>query len=167
MSLQKLMQNCAEFNLWANQVYAAWLGAKPSELLYKEIPSSYPSIMLTLMHIKDTERFWLSQLKSLPPTPFDQEFAATITEALSDLVKQSELFRDYISSQTEANFEETFKLDMPWMKGEVSRYEIIQHCLNHSTYHRGQIVTIGRNFGITDPPWTDYNYYNMVIRTKK
>lgn len=167
MSLQKLMQNYAEFNLWANETYATWLGSKPSELLHKEIPSSYPSIILTLMHIRDTERFWLSQLKSLPPTPFDQAFEGTNAEALSDFTQQSGLFRDFISSQTEAGFEETFKLDLPWMKGEVPRYEIVQHCLNHSTYHRGQIITIGRNIGITDPPWTDYNYYNMVIKAKK
>jgi uncharacterized damage-inducible protein DinB len=33
--------------------------------------------------------------------------------------------------------------------------------MNHSTYHRGQIITIGRNLGFTDAPMTDYNFYNI------
>jgi len=48
------------------------------------------------------------------------------------------------------------------------KYQLLlmpQHCINHGTYHRGQIITIARNIGITDPPTTDYNYYNMVLKS--
>jgi uncharacterized damage-inducible protein DinB len=38
------------------------------------------------------------------------------------------------------------------------------HCMNHSTYHRGQIVTMGRNLGFTDAPMTDYNFYNVMAK---
>src|SRR6185503_13390435 len=110
MSLHKLIQNYAGFNLWANETYATWLGSKPTDLLDKEIPSSYASIMLTLMHIRDTERFWVSQLKNLPPTAFDEKFEGSHEEALSAFVYQSEILKDYISSQTEASWLETFKL---------------------------------------------------------
>ncbi|MFB6801427.1 DinB family protein [Peribacillus butanolivorans] len=34
--------------------------------------------------------------------------------------------------------------------------------MNHSTYHRGQIITIGRNVGLTDAPMTDFNIYNFL-----
>lgn len=51
----------------------------------------------------------------------------------------------------------------PSEKGEKPRYEFLHHCLNHSTYHRGQVVTIGRNVSLCDAPMTDFNYYNMGL----
>jgi len=41
--------------------------------------------------------------------------------------------------------------NMPW--------QIIMHCMNHSTYHRGQIVTILREVGVTTIPSTDMIVY--------
>jgi len=35
--------------------------------------------------------------------------------------------------------------------------------LTHSTYHCGQVVSIGWNLGYTDAPMTDYNFYKMVL----
>jgi len=37
--------------------------------------------------------------------------------------------------------------------------DMIHHCMNHSTYHRGQLITIGRQAGLQDPPRTDFIYY--------
>ncbi|MFN2424735.1 MAG: DinB family protein [Cryomorphaceae bacterium] len=31
--------------------------------------------------------------------------------------------------------------------------------MNHSTYHRGQLVTMGRQAGLSTPPQTDYIFY--------
>jgi uncharacterized damage-inducible protein DinB len=38
--------------------------------------------------------------------------------------------------------------------------EILFHCINHSTYHRGQIATEFRNMGI-EPKMTDYISFRM------
>jgi uncharacterized damage-inducible protein DinB len=40
----------------------------------------------------------------------------------------------------------------------VPRWQIVLHAINHSTYHRGQIVTMLRAFDIT-PPNTDLTAY--------
>jgi uncharacterized damage-inducible protein DinB len=47
----------------------------------------------------------------------------------------------------------------PWAEATRGRFDFIQHAMNHSTYHRGQLVTIGRNLGYIDAPMTDYNFY--------
>lgn len=164
MSLQKLMCNYADFNLWANKTLSEWLKTKPADLLDKEVPSSFPTIAKTVVHIWDTERFWLSVLKEEPPKPsFRQHaFEGTNEEAFTGLLNESEEFSKYIHSINDAELEKECYLDTPWVKGQLPKYEFIQHCMNHSTYHRGQIITIGRNVGITDAPMTDYNFYNMV-----
>ena len=55
---------------------------------------------------------------------------------------------------------EEIELNMPWAKNKLSRYEYIMHVINHSTYHRGQVVTIARVLGIKENiPATDYNFF--------
>jgi uncharacterized damage-inducible protein DinB len=165
MSLQKLMTNYAGFNLWANGTLVQWLQTKPAELLDKEVPSSYPSIIGTIVHIWNTEVFWLQVLQATTPPPvFTDGFEGSNEDAMRVFVSQSEKFAYYVRSLSENELLEVCELDAPWMKGQQPRYEFIQHCLNHSTYHRGQIITIARNLGLTDPPMTDYNYYNMAIK---
>jgi uncharacterized damage-inducible protein DinB len=41
---------------------------------------------------------------------------------------------------------------------------MIWHCINHQSFHRGQLVTFARQLGITDIPSTDYIVY---LREKK
>ncbi len=163
MSLEKLMHNYAEYNVWANQTIANWLGTKPLALLQKEVASSFPSVIKTLSHLLDTEKFWLGILQGSARQPW-QEFTGNDAEVIPKLLKQSESFCTYVKSLHEAELLGPCEIDAPWVKGQMPKYEFIQHCITHGAYHRGQIITIARNVGITDPPMTDYNYYNMVIK---
>jgi uncharacterized damage-inducible protein DinB len=165
MSLKKLISNYAAYNLWANQTLVEWLKTKPSESWTKEVASSFPSIHETIIHIWDTERFWLCTLKQLPPPPSFRhvKYEGTPEEAMGELLKQSVEFNEYVNSMWDTDLLEDCHLDTPWVKGTLAKYEFIQHAMNHSTYHRGQLITIGRNAGLTDAPMTDYNYYNMAL----
>jgi uncharacterized damage-inducible protein DinB len=162
MSLQKLINNYAGYNLWANKTLIDWLKTKPAELLNKEVPSSFPSVIKSLAHLWDTERFWLLVLQGA--NPVWRNFEGTNEEVQMGLLKESEIFSSYVHSLSEAELLEDCILDTPWAKGQLPKYEFIQHCFNHASYHRGQIITIGRNVGLTDAPNTDYNYYNMVVK---
>ncbi len=165
MSLQKLMANYADYNVWANQTLVDWITKKPAELLDQEIPSSFPSISKTIVHIWDTERFWITVLQAAPPpASFRMNgYFGTTEEAIQGLLEQSQDFASYVRSLSEDELSEMCHLNTPWAKGDLPKYEFIQHAMNHSTYHRGQIVTIGRNLGLTDAPMTDYNYYNIML----
>jgi len=167
MNLQNLVNNYVDYNLWANTAYAAWLKTKPLEVLNVELPSSYPGIYHTFKHLWDTERFWLTLWQTGQPVDeFSPEFNGTAYEALDEWLKQSKAMADYVHSLSEEDLLKPFVLDMPWMQGTMPLYEFIQHCMNHGSYHRGQIVTIGRNLGLTDPPMTDYNLYNLVVKKR-
>ena len=52
-------------------------------------------------------------------------------------------------------------IESPWFQCDFNNFEYIMHYANHSTYHRGQVITIGRSLGFTDAPMTDYNLYNI------
>lgn len=156
-----LLNDYAAFNLWANTKMVSWLQTKPSELMEREVPSSFPSLHLTLLHIWGAEEIWLERLRGIPPTTFlFQRFKGTTADVFEGALAMSKQFADYVHALSEDDLQEqlAFRL-FNGSEDQRPRYEMIHHCLNHSTYHRGQMVTIARSLGITDPPQTDFMQY--------
>ena len=83
-------------------------------------------------------------------------------EILKGLVNRSTHLAEFIKSLSEEELLRTIKIDNPWFQCELPISDYLLQVVNHGTYHRGQIVTIGRNIGITDASNTDYNFYNVV-----
>lgn len=167
MSLKKLITNYAEYNLWVNQQFVKWLTTKSDDLLHKEVQSSFSSIVKTLNHIWATEEYWYSVIAET--TEFDKrENVELVTaEVLNGLLNRSSLLAGLIKSFTEEELSQNIKIESPWFQCDLPKYEYLMQVINHGTYHRGQIVTIGRNIGITDATNTDYNFYNVKEHSNK
>jgi uncharacterized damage-inducible protein DinB len=162
-TLGSLIREYAVYNAWAAKRLVDWLKTKPVDLIEWEVASSFPSIRHTLVHIWDTQRFWLAVFQQTDmPQSYRKGYDGTTAELLEGFFAQSEEMSRYVLSLSEEQIIEACELKTPWVSGILPRYEFIQHCINHSTYHRGQVVTIGRQLGFTDAPMTDYNYYKMI-----
>ncbi len=133
-------------------------------LLVQETPSSFPTIRQTLLHIWDVESSWLEDLMGLPNTAsLEEVFVGSSQELFAGLLGKSIEFEVFVQNLLPAELEAT--CTYPRYDGTLesrTRFEIIQHCMNHSTYHRGQLVTMARQLGLTDPPQTDYIKYLRV-----
>lgn len=158
--IQHLMKNYADYNLWANATLVNWLRTKPVEILAQEVPSSFTTIKATMVHIWQAQRYWLSVINGAEPKEASS-FNGTIEDAFVALVEQSDEFADYVAAMTSDEITGKTKVISPWFQCDFQNFEYIMQCINHSTYHRGQIITIGRNLGFTDAPMTDYNFYNI------
>jgi len=163
MSLQKLIHNYATFNKWANIKVVDWLQTIDEELLYKQIASSFNGIDSTIQHTLRIQKFWSAFIALKDVSNFD--WSVNENQAgknLIELKNQSFDMENLILSYTNNDLTEEIELNMPWAKNKLCRYEYIMHVINHSTYHRGQIVTIARGLGITkNIPSTDYNFFNI------
>jgi uncharacterized damage-inducible protein DinB len=155
-----LLKNYADYNLWASATLVNWLRTKPVTVLEQEVPSSFNTIKSTIVHIWNTQRYWLSVIKGSEEESYG-EFAGSLEDAFTGFVEQSDEFADFINSMTENNLVENTLVINPWFKCDFENFEYIMQAINHSTYHRGQIITMGRNLGFTDAPMTDYNFYNV------
>lgn len=163
MSLQKLIANYADYNVWANQQSVNWLSTKPIELLNQEVPSSYSTILKTLNHIWAVEEYWFAIITQ--KTDFENRYFVENLdkdEIFKGLISRSTLLADEIKLFSEVELLKKIKVVSPWLEADQSRYEYLLQLVNHATYHRGQIVTIGRNVGITDAPNTDYVFFNIA-----
>lgn len=159
-TLQYLMSNYANYNLWANTALISWLKTKPAALLEQDVPSSFRSIHLTLLHIWQTERYWLSILKKEAPSVND-ELSGSLTDVFNELLNNSAALAGFVNGQTDLALQQQTLIQSPWFQCRFNNFEYVMQVINHSTYHRGQIVTMGRALGFTDAPMTDYNFYNI------
>lgn len=167
MTAKSILSDYADFNIWATAALANWLSAAPAEVLEKEMPSSFSTIRFTLLHICGAEEVWLYRMNGQAPEGFrflTDRFSGTTEEALTKWVETAKEFAAYVHGLSEAELEEVcaFRL-LNGTEDARPRHQMIHHCMNHSTYHRGQIITMGRSLGLTDPPSTDYIRF---IRTR-
>lgn len=162
MSLKKIMSNYADYNLWVNQQFVNWLSPKSDELLYAEVSSSFSTIMKTLDHIWSTEEYWFSVISETAPTEKKAENELSRDQIFEGLLNASAKLKQFIHSLSEEDLVKEVKITNPWFECELPISEYLIQVINHGTYHRGQIVTMGRNIGITDASNTDYNFYNVV-----
>jgi uncharacterized damage-inducible protein DinB len=160
MAIKKLIGDYADYNVWANNQMVEWFKTKPAEKLEQQIPSSFPTILKTLIHIWGTQRYWLSVLQQTEAPPsLSDTFKGTANDVFEGIIKQSTEFANHVSSLSEQELEKDCDWNTPWAKAVMPQFYFIQHCMNHSTYHRGQIVTIARNVGLTAPPMTDFTAF--------
>jgi uncharacterized damage-inducible protein DinB len=168
MNLAFLIKDYAAYNLWANKKIIAWLKTKPAELVERIVPSSFPSLRLTLVHIWDVERSWLGNLLQVQnECNYGKDYDGTLDEVFDAVIQQSEALAAYVQSLTENSLQEGCRFMVPirwpeWDEFIRPRFEIIQHCLTHSAYHRGQVITIARTAGLTDAPNTDFMSYMLL-----
>jgi uncharacterized damage-inducible protein DinB len=160
-----LIKDFVRYNNWANKCLIDFLRTKPSVQLEQIVPSSFPSIRHTIDHIMQTERFWLSVLTEKPRAAERTIFQGTLDDLVDTFLETSEELLTYVESLSDAELVEEVVFTSPWVNSTSPRYQFIHHALNHSTYHRGQIITIGRNLGFTDAPMTDYNFF-LVMRSQ-
>lgn len=160
-TLASLAQSYADYNAWANQKLIGFLKSKPTAMLDAEVPSSFPTIRLTLIHILEVQHFWMSVMSGTQNDP-KPEWPSNVQGLMKFVVRNSEELAEYTRSLANDELQQNCYLKTPWFEADKSRLEYLMHAFNHSTYHRGQIVTMGRQLGFTDAPMTDYNYYILM-----
>jgi uncharacterized damage-inducible protein DinB len=165
VKLGALVKDYVTYNAWANRTLVEWLKTKPLEMMDQPVLSSFPSLRATLIHIWDCQRFWLSVLQQAPPPPSVNDIAGyTLDDILDGFMAETDQFATYVNSLDEPAMQEQVVFISPYAESVSPRFEFIHHCMNHSTYHRGQMVTIGRNLDLTDAPMTDYNFYLIMAK---
>jgi len=165
VTLANFAKDAAAYTLWANRRLVNWLREQPADIIEKEVPSSFPSIRETLTHIWFVQKGWMATLQGLPTeSNYGQSFEGSLEDLYEGFIEQTEQMTYYILSLNEVGMQErcAFKVPIRWPEWddfERAAFEIIQHVSNHGNYHRGQIITMARVLGLSNPPMTDYMCY--------
>lgn len=154
-----------DFNVWANNKFFKRLKELPQEVYDKRIESVFPSIAQTLVHIYTADTIWLGVIREESM----DKIQTTIGEAQEktkdkNLEEMESLFHE-LSVKYKTFFNSQRELDKPMApehpefgKLETRLSELVQHVVNHGTYHRGNITAMIRQLGYQSVP-TDYVFY--------
>lgn len=125
----------------------------PHEELTRPTGSSFGSVLATMAHILGAEQLWLSRFLGVPlqRVPGIEDFPTTelLRASFEDYWPQLEFFLAALT-------EEEIARDFSWTntRGEshsVPLRQALLHLVNHSTYHRGQVVSQLRQLGRPAP----------------
>ncbi|SHK97378.1 Uncharacterized damage-inducible protein DinB (forms a four-helix bundle) [Chitinophaga jiangningensis] len=156
------------YNCWANTTLVNFLRTKSPELLETNVASSYPSIKATLLHMWDCQDWWMANMRNEKPGfAWSEGYNGTLEDILTGIVENSEELVNYVENLPPSQLNDTCLVAIPFT-GDflIPRFEMMQQVVMHSTYHRGQAVTIGRQLGFTDAPNTDLMWYLLLVKNK-
>lgn len=164
MSITNLLYKDVQYNTWVAEQLVNWLQTIPEQQLQKEIPSSFTSMAKTLKHINDTQLYWSTLIKDVPVPEF--EYMPThvdVTVELQNLVEEAELLEQYVKEHY-VDMQENLLIESQWFTSNFPKYEYLQHLIIHTTYHRGQMITIGHNIQAPKAPMLDFNFWNVITQ---
>lgn len=161
--MNKLLKQFVKYNYWANEKFVSLLVEISPKHLDVSVKNSFPSVRKTIFHIWDAEVLYLNRLKGISLDFFPSE-KFPLTTPIDKMLKTSREFCDFVEDKDDSFFDRICVYKNT--QGEEFSQpfaELIMHCMNHSTYHRGQLVTILRGLGYSAFPQTDLIHF---LRTR-
>jgi uncharacterized damage-inducible protein DinB len=138
-----------DYHYWARDRLLDALEPLTLEQLDRDTGSSFKSIRETLVHIYAAEWAWYSRWQGNSPTallPSDQfPDLASVRRAWSE---HEGKMRAFLEGLDEDGIARAF--DYKLLSGHTGSspfWQMLQHVVNHASYHRGQVTTMLRQIG--------------------
>jgi len=141
------------YNAWANRRFFAALEPLPVEVYVRDLKSSHGGLHGTLCHIVWAEQLWLNRWlgKPNPAVPQGRDLASLAAARTRWEAIEAER-ATFLAGLTERRLDEAVAVK-PSTGGEYRHTfrEMFRHAIDHSSYHRGQLVTLLRQVGAPPP----------------
>ncbi len=162
----KEIQTLFDFDKWATNRILEIVAALNDDQYGRNLNSSHGGVRGTLVHTYGADRIWLERWKGTSPTALIKEEDIASFQSLQERWSSLRVQMDQFSqSLTEEKLQSP--LSYKDLKGNAYSqilWQQMQHLINHSTYHRGQVVTMLRQLGVK-PVATDLiAYYRQLSK---
>ncbi len=164
MNLEDI-RNLYAYNLWANRRMFSVLEKVTEEQFTAAMQSSFPSIRESALHIVAAEWIWLKRWTGTFPRATGDYSASTLVDlmteygvaretlstlagvrGLSESIEQER--QEFIDGLSEEKLHAQLKFkDMAGTPYSSPLVHLMQHVVNHGSYHRGQVTTLLRQAG--------------------
>jgi uncharacterized damage-inducible protein DinB len=138
-----------EYNAWASHRLLDACAALTEEQFTRSNGSSFPSVRDTLVHIMGAEWVWLERWQGRLDVTLP---SASDSPGLADIRRRwAQLERDLLAFVAKLTAEDLAGTrNLRTLKGEpyaLPLWQLMQHVVNHGSYHRGQVTTMLRQLG--------------------
>jgi len=153
-----------DFNAWANHRTLGACDALTVEQFTRDLGSSYCSVRDTLAHIMGGEWVWLERCHGRSPSalPNAEQFP-TLATVRTRWAEIEPGLLSFVAGLSPADLDRV--MEYRNMRGNQFAYPLrfmLQHLVNHGTYHRGQVTTLLRQLGAR-PRATDFLRYHDAL----
>ncbi len=160
--MKQLLASFTHYEYWANERLLQVILPLTKTQQQQEIVSSFSSVHKTLLHTWGASAIWWQRLHKVEEIVVPGiSFHPSMNDIGKGLLQQNMQWIEWVDSASESDLQ--YNLPYKNLKGESFEQpvkEIILHINNHSTYHRGQLVTMLRQLGVEKIPQTDYILYS-------
>jgi uncharacterized damage-inducible protein DinB len=149
-----------DYTNWANHKVIDWLQQLTEAQLLQPVVSSFGSLLETVHHIISAEHVWIQRLIGATPIWLQPTLPQNINETIVQWKATMQLWQDYSATLTEdkiTNICSFTRINGSQLSMQVAN--IILHCQNHSTQHRGQLITLLRQVEFTKVSSLDFFTY--------
>ena len=165
--MKEIMLRYIGYNLWANTQLMSVIQTLSDEETQQPLGGSFTSIQQTIEHLWLAESVWLQRLRMNEHVRIPTEhFNGNCVQAAEQwLACSAELLEFTNQIHDDRGLEHQFHYTN--IKGEFQKskvWECLQHVCNHSTFHRGQLITYLRQIGKEHLPSTDFIQYCRKIK---
>jgi uncharacterized damage-inducible protein DinB len=156
-----------EYDRWANRRVLKAVSTLSAEEFTRDLRGSFRSVRDTLLHILGGDWIWLtywgkppdssaslSDLKAKREAKFSPELFPNV-DALQSKWMEVEL--EQFEFVNRVNNESLGRM-LPFRGTRLTLMHLMQHVVNHSTYHRGQVALMMRQLG-AEPLATDFHVF--------
>jgi uncharacterized damage-inducible protein DinB len=155
------------YNDWANRRILEACSRLSSDQFTRDCRASHASVRGTLVHLIGGHwvwlRFWLGEPTEQIAARCDTLWNEKVFPDIASLEAAHQKITDdqvqFLETVSEDRLNSRIRFQsFQGHEREMSLTQMIQHVVNHSTYHRGQVVTLLRQEGFT-PPGTDFSTF--------
>jgi uncharacterized damage-inducible protein DinB len=151
------LQTLVDFNVWARGRMLDALEPLTPEQFNRDLGSSFKSIRDTLTHLYLADWIWLKRWQGDSPMtrPVIEPFPDVAT-ARRTWAEHDRTLRALMDDLGEAGADRVFHYQMFNGPPAASPFwQMLQHVVNHGSYHRGQVTTMLRQMGAAPPQSED------------
>ena len=147
------------YDRWANTKILDACGKLTAEQYVAEPVPGWSSVRSTVYHIALATEWNLRTLAGDPDESIPAEAdLATVDDATRLLERAYRRFEELRPTLTPERLDTLLTLRAVGRTFTLPRWAILRHIVSHSTYHRGQIASKLKRFGI-EPPNTDFFFW--------
>lgn len=155
MQLDEL-RSLVDYHYWARDRVLDAAAALPPEQLTRDMGNSFRSIQDTLSHLYAAEWAWCLRWNGTSPKSFPPDVFTDVPALRAKWGELEAKVRAVLDRMGTEGLDRVIEYTM--LNGDQRAsvfWQMVQHVVNHASYHRGQVTTMIRQLGGTPPQGMD------------
>lgn len=146
-----------DYHYWARDRVLAAVDALTPEQFTRDLGNSFPSVRDTLAHTYFAEWAWHLRWRGQSPTaPLAPDMFPDVATLRRKWTEHEPLVRGILEELGESGIDRVIEYKLiSGQPGASVFWHMLQHVVNHASYHRGQVTTMLRQLGAAPPKSMD------------